>query len=178
MPPTPSSVEPDPEPALPVPGFAVDAVRPLRVETLSAAPPVRRLWRKRRFWAALVVLGVVGGSIWVAEYRGRQTRLIFVNSGSDPLPALTVTAAGHTHTVPPLEGEASHRWVLPDGGEAAPVVILGTTESGAEWQWKSEVLQPGGGTRLILRVSADGLVEESTVTSFWSSLVGDSLSNQ
>ena len=163
----------DRESALPVPGFAVDAVRPLRVETLSAAPPVRRLWRKRRFWGALVGIGVSGGVLWVAEYRGHQTRLVFVNSGSEPLAALTVTAAGFTHTVPALDGEASHRWVLPDGGVAAPVEILGTTENGADWQWKSEVFEPGSGLRLIFRVNADGMVEESTITSFWSSLAGD-----
>lgn len=158
---------------LPVPGFAMDATRPQRVETLGVTQPLRRWWRKRRFWGAVLAALVVGGATWVAEYRGRQTRLIFVNPGSDPLPALMVTAEGFTHTVPPLDGEASHRWVLPEGGVPAPVVILGTTATGADWQWKSGVLQPGDGTRLVLRVSADGTVEESSVTSFWSSLVGE-----
>ncbi|MCF7734429.1 MAG: hypothetical protein K9N23_22290 [Akkermansiaceae bacterium] len=158
---------------LPAPGFALDATRPQRVETLSATPPIRRWWRKRRFWGTVVAVLVVGCATWVAEYRGRQTRLIFVNPGSDPVPAFMVTAEGFTHTVPPLVGEASHRWVLPEGGVPAPVVILGTTATGVDWQWKSSVLQPGSGTRLALRVSADGTVEESSVTSFWAILVGD-----
>lgn len=158
---------------LPVPGFAMDAIRPQRAETLGVTPPIRRWWRKRRFWGTVVAILVVGSAIWVAEYRGRQTRLMFVNPGSDPIPALLVTAEGFTHTVPPLVGEASHRWVLPEGGVPAPVVILGTTATGVDWQWKSGVLQPGSGTRLILRVSADGTVEDSSVTSFWSSLADD-----
>lgn len=174
MPPVPSSpIPPDSHASLPVPGFAAEAVRPMRVETIEAAPPVRRLWRKRRFWGALGALAICGGALWVAEYRGRQTRLMFVNSGNDPLPAMTITAAGFTHTVPELAGESSHRWVLPEGGIAAPVEILGTTESGESWQWQSEVREPGNGLRLIFRVSADGLVEESDAPSFWSNLMGD-----
>lgn len=161
----------DPDPALPPPNFATDSFRPAHIPSCSIPVARRRGWRKRRFWGALAASLLATAILLTAICRGQQTRIFFINQSSEPLPSLTVSAAGHTHSVPVLDGEASHRWVLPSGGSAAPVVIFSNSSSGATWNWEGPVIDPDSASRLILHIWPDGTVEESNSSSFWFDLL-------
>lgn len=173
MPPPDSNEAALEEDFIPAPTFAQGLTRPVHCSTLPQAPSRRQYWKKRRFWAAVIMLltGVTGISI--AVHRGHQTRIIFINTGGETLPVLSVTAAGFTHRVPVLESEASYRWVLPEeGGHAAPITIQSNPAEGSGWRWEGEPVQAGTGTRLMLHLHADGMVEPGTSQSVWKEISG------
>jgi len=119
--------------------------------------------------AALLAVASTGV---VSLYRGRQTRIIFINVSTGSLPALTVTAAGFSHQVPALEGEASYRWILPDGGSPAPITIRTNSSAVVPWKWEGDLIQSGTGTRMLLHLQPDGTVESVSSSSIWQDLTG------
>lgn len=161
---------------MPIPRFAMDLglSRAIPVPTLPAGRHPRPLWRKRRFWIVPGALALLGATVTTAVVRGRHTRIIIINSGSDTLPSLTVSAAGHQHEIPPLESGASHRWVLPEGGIPTTILVKPSTPSPSTpgLQWEGGPLDPGQGARRILHLNADGALEESTSSSIWLDLTG------
>lgn len=164
---------------LPVPSFATDAEEVTAVPVLAAGagPASRRWWQRRRVWAGSAGAVIFTGVGLAMAVSGRQAKIIFINAGDDTLPPLTVTANGHTHSVPPLEARASYRWELPPGdGEAAetPVQVLAAVpDDAARWDWTGGVAPTGRGASLILRIHSGGLVEESTGSSAWYALFGN-----
>ncbi len=158
---------------LPVASFASEEPAPPPPAATVVACPRRRSWRKRRFWGAAAGSLVLAATVAVALHRGSQTRVIFINAGDKLLPPLAVSAAGFTHQVPALEGEASHRWVLPAGGQPSPIIVMPAVQAeGLPWKWESDLIQPEAGSRQILRIWPDGTVEQSTSLSIWIDLLG------
>ena len=104
-------------------------------------------------------------TVWL---RGRQTRIILINSGDETLSPVTVTAGGREYPVPPVESGASHRLTPGPGGPAAPVTVI----SGGH-TWTGSWLTPGSGQRIILRLLPDGTVEEQHTLSPWLEWLGE-----
>ena len=160
--------------SMPVPRFALDVAATRAIPTLPPALAPRPLWKKRRFWILSGGAAILVGTLSTAIVRGRHTRIIIINSGSATLPALTVSASGHRHDIPPLESGASHRWVLPDKGTSTPIIVKPSAPDpeSPELQWVGSPFEPGRGARRILHLNSDGSMEESSSSSIWLDLIG------
>jgi hypothetical protein len=157
---------------LPTPAFAGDGVLPPS-KRFPASPPQRRLRRLAR----LAIPAFIAFSLAVAAtawHRGQQARIIIVNECQDHLPALSLFVGGQSFTIPPLDPEASYRWVFPADTAPSPVSLRTPDIPGtSSWNWDGPPISPNSGSRIILHLWDDGSVDVSTNRSVWADLSGE-----
>jgi hypothetical protein len=158
---------------LPTPAVAGDGVLPHSQAFPAPLPPPPRLRRIARFAvpAFLAFCLAVAATAW---HRGQQSRIIIVNECKDHLPALSLFVGGQSFTVPPLDPEASYRWVLPANTAPAPVSLrTPDIPDSPSWNWESPPIPPNSGSRIILHLWDDGSVDVSSNRSVWAVLSGE-----
>ncbi len=156
---------------LPAPAFAGEAEIPAHLPAIAPSAPRRPWWKMRRVRYGFLGVLVLTGVILTLLNSGGRNRIIFINGSDETLPALTVTAAGFTCSVPPLEARASHRWLVPPGGNGEEIHVLSATgEEVPQWKWTGNPMRPDSGVSLMLRLWPDGTVEESRDSSIWHEL--------
>lgn len=156
-----------------VPRFALDAGSPPGLPTLASPPAPRRFWRKRRYWVLGAALGVIAATLATALVRRRQTFIIVINAGPETLPPLTISTGVHRHGMPALASGAAYHWLLPAGGDAAPILIKSSTlDSDSPRQWEAGPFTPVEGARRILQLFPDGSMQDTSSSANWLDLPG------
>ena len=152
--------------AAPGPAWA-DVALPERVAGAGALivperPPRRRWWRKRRFWYSATFAVLLAGTAGIAWRRGQQPRIMIINGGEESLDAVTVTACGQTHVLPPLAAEETHRWIVDDVTSDTRVTLRYGDKT-----WTGDFPETLSGLRISLVILPDGSVDEQHLLSPW-----------
>ena len=134
----------------------------------AAALAPRQPRRARRWRGVSAVMGVTVLTLLTlaVAWRARQARVMIVNEETGPLPALRLRVGGVIHEVPELAEGESHRWILIPPIPPAVVELDPSTGPDAFAARTRHALVTRG-SRLILHVDEQGVVEETHSRSVW-----------
>ena len=120
--------------------------------------------RKRIIFPLALLVGVVVTGFIAFENSDASTIVVYNESGN-PLPPLLVSACDQSRTFAVLADRESVRVTLkPYGVESAVHLELGPEPA---WRWDGPLIKPHGGSRVTIRLLADGQVEAFTDVSWW-----------